>query len=415
MDPDGKLWGFQKRVLLIHLSGLSLALVLMWGMMTGIGWTAEWATEPRLSVKGEFNDNLLLTSRPHDSVYGLWASPELNLRMSTERTNLIGNAHLDFVEYVDNKDLDMIQQFYNGTFQHRTERHEFGITGSYTRDSILLGELVETGVVGQLDVIGRRRFRKRQGVQPTWTYQLAERWSTSVNYNFSNVTYEVPPGSGFLDYQSHVGTATLSYKMFENATIYASGQTLYYHTTDAGNSSLSYGGELGGTYNWTERFKTSLFGGGRMVETTIDSGSTKETSNKAVGVYGATLEYQWEGYRARVVGSQSLNPSALGLLSRTDRVAVTLSGEVTEKLTADFTGEVLHNEIISGAQVSDPKTQYLSLYPSLQWRWHEQWGLRAGYQFRHLEQKSTGPTVTSESHAVTLILSYVFSPLTMSE
>ena len=389
--------------------------VMVWLGSAGMSAAAEWAAEPRLSVKGEFNSNLLLTGRPHKSVYGLWTSPELNLRRTSERTNLIGHAHLDVVKYVNNKNLDMIQQFYNATVRHRMELHEFGLTGNYSRDSVLLGELVQTGVVGQVNLVGRRRFRKRQSLQPTWNYQIAERWASSVNYNFTNVTYDVPPGSGFLDFRTHSGGVRLSHNLFENTEVYASGQVISFAARDVANSSLSYGGESGGTYNWTERLKVSVFGGGRFVKTTLASRGITQKTDRTVGVFGGTVNYQWEDYQGNLSASRSLNPSALGLLTKTDRVAVTLSGDVTEKVMVAFTGSVINNTTIANNQVLIPKTRFFSLQPSLQWRWHEQWGLKATYQYRHLEQKGQGPNVVADSQSVTLMLSYVYPRLAVSE
>ncbi len=378
-------------------------------------WSAEWTAEPRFSAKGEFNSNLLLTERSQDSVYGVWASPELNMRMKTEHTTLEANGRLDFVEYVNNKELDMTQQFYNGTVRHRAERHEFGLKGSFSRDSILLGELVETGVLGRVDLIGRRQFRKRQYLQPTWSYRLDERWSASVNYGFSNVTYDVPLGSGFVDYQTHVGSATMTHHLSEQATVYLSGQAIYFSASDVESTSLSYGGELGGTYHWTERLKTSVFGGIRLVQTSLTMQGVDIQSDNVVGVFGATAEYRWERFRGKLLSSRSLHPSPFGLLTRNDRFAVSLSGDLTEKLIGNITAEFIMNESVTRSQIALPKSQFFFINPSILWRWDERWGLKAGYHYRNREQQGPARTLTGESHAVTVTLSYVFAPYAFFE
>lgn len=380
-----------------------------------LGWSAEWAVEPRFSLKGEFNDNILLTSFPHESVYGIWASPDLRMRMTTERTELAGDVHLDFVEYVDNADLDMTQQFYTATLRHRRELMEFGLSGNYTRDSILLGELVQTGVLGPVNLVERRRFRTRQNVEPTWTYHMTERWSSLVSYNFSNVDFDVPPQSGFIDFYNHVGTGTLTHQLSQTGTVYGTTQVIFFDGKDVKNTSFSVGGELGGTYQWTERFKASLYGGGRFVKTEVARTGGSEKSDQFVGVFGGTVEYQWERFRSRALVSRNVSPTGLGALAQTDRVSLTFSGNVTEKISASLTGEMIFTEVLGNNDVVVPESEFLTLRPSLQWRWNEDVLLAAAYHYRHLEQKGQDPTVKAESHAFTLSLTYAFPSWTNSE
>ena len=377
--------------------------------------SAEWSAVPKLHMKGEYNDNVLLTSLSHDPVYGVWTSPELRIKAETERLRLQGDIRLDFANYLNKENLDITQQFYTGTFSYRTETMEWGIRGNFSRDSVLRGELQDTGVIGELAVIERRRIRKRHQFDPSWTVNITEQSSLALNYRYADVEFLVPSGTGLFDYHAHSANGTLSHRFSEQNLAQIATQFLYFKSPTAGSQTVSYGGQLGLTSNLTETFVASILGGVQFVSTETSFGPINQDSDRAVWTVQGSLEQQYERLRIRGQGSRSINPSGAGVLVRTDRFSLSLIGNVTSKLTATLEGGLVFSDSIGNRAVSVPEARSYTVRPSLHWQWLEDLALGLSYRHRLIERKTSSVTTRARSNAIVVSLTYRFPRLATSE
>src|SRR5215467_8958415 len=65
---------------------------------------AEWSAEPSITLRGDYNSNLLLSAGAHENVWGLWESPGVKFSGSTETLQVSGRAAADFVQYFGGAD-----------------------------------------------------------------------------------------------------------------------------------------------------------------------------------------------------------------------------------------------------------------------------------------------------------------------
>ena len=170
------------------------------------GEAAEWSAEPSLSVRGEYNGNLLLTSLPHDETWGHWVSPGVKFAGSTENLEVSGKAGADFVSYYGGVDQSITNMDFPLSVKYRTERETFGLDGGFTRDNTLMGELLQTGVV--LSFTQRNYWN----VSPSWTHALTERLSVQALYQYAEAAYENGARLGLVDYTTQSGSAGLAYR-----------------------------------------------------------------------------------------------------------------------------------------------------------------------------------------------------------
>jgi len=94
-----------------------------------------------------YNDNLLLTTQPHDATYGYWVSPAAEFTAKTERLSVSSQTKVSFASYYGGDEFNFTNYFLPLAVQYKTEKDILGFTGGYVRDNTLLGELVETGIV----------------------------------------------------------------------------------------------------------------------------------------------------------------------------------------------------------------------------------------------------------------------------
>jgi len=389
---------------------------------TGLkAFSAEWSAESQLAMRGEYNDNLLLTTLPHDPVYGAWVSPDIQASVLREDFELRGNGHWDFVEYIDNPGLDITQQFYDVTVLYRNERSEWSVNGVYTRDSVLQTELEQTGVTGELGAVGKRGIRKLTAFQPAWTIIVTERILALASYTYSDVSFDTPVGSGFSDFDNHAGVLGFTYQPFERTEVRGTGQYSNFHSPAASNRTITYGGELQVSHALSETFNVSAVGGLRLVSSKFPALTpsfqlTTVENEDLVTVFGGTLQKEFERVSVRTEGSRRITSSGIGRLNETDRASFSATYRFTEHMSVSLFGEISQTESLSQQNVQIPEATYYQIRPSVSWQFWEDVRFTANFSHRAIERESTtGPDTTAHSNAVTFSFTYEFPRLATSE
>ena len=108
---------------------------------------AEWSMVPAFQTRGQFNDNVTLTTQPHSSVWGTWLNPSLQVMYATEVLSVQAHPEFEYVRYFgdDNNDDTFANFFLPFSGSYLTEVNRFGLNVSINRDNALIRELEETG------------------------------------------------------------------------------------------------------------------------------------------------------------------------------------------------------------------------------------------------------------------------------
>ena len=77
------------------------------------GRAADWVLTPSIETRAEYLNNIFYSSTFKKSDYILSAVPNLDFTYNTEVTQLGGSLRLSGLHYLQNPNLDTINQFYN--------------------------------------------------------------------------------------------------------------------------------------------------------------------------------------------------------------------------------------------------------------------------------------------------------------
>lgn len=342
---------------------------------------AEWAAEPSLTVRGEYNSNLLLTPFPHKGLWGSWTSPGMKFKGSTENFEMSGSGLVDFVRYEGSEGVKYTNIYLPLSMKYKHERDQFGLSGGYTRDNTLLTELQETGIV---NIFRQRDFAN---VMPTWTHAFTETTSIQNSYQFSDVQYD-NGGRVLFDYQTHIGSSSLSHQLTEHDQIQLTGTYVNFHVPLIGLRSTFYGAQAGLSHQFTETFNASAYGGFKRIQSAIhQGGQTQRDKDQTVLTYSATLFKQFESTSFALAYSRDLYPSGIGVLIQNDRVSGTVEYKLTERLTGFLTSEYHMVEFRSSTATIGvlPNNRYLKVEPKLRYRFNDWWSVDALYRYARSE------------------------------
>jgi hypothetical protein len=351
-------------------------MILAVGTLKGAAVAAEWSAEPSLSVKGEYNSNLLLTNG-NNEVWGYSVNPGLKFKGSTEALEVEGGARGQFVRYYGENDREYTNLYFPFKTSYRLDRHKIRFEGGFTRDNTLRGELQQTGFV--------LAFTQRNlwTAMPSWTVGITERLSWQNGYHFTDAQYQNGLRFGLVDYQVHGGTTGLNYNVGLLDQVQLTGEYTVIRTPFIRQDSMYYGVQGGWTHDFGNDITGSLSGGVRLVSTTQGFASGSLTARDTVWVYRASLAKKFERGSILLEMSRDLNPSGFGRLLQTDRIGASLSHNLTETLTASLNGSLYFVDGIAtnASSAAAPQSRFSSISPNLSWKFSQWWAVDVAYTY----------------------------------
>ncbi|MCF6291636.1 MAG: outer membrane beta-barrel protein [Desulfobacterales bacterium] len=151
---------------------------------------------PALTLRQEYNDNILFTRNNERHDFITTVSPEIGLRRMSERLKASLTGRLNRIYHAKNKQFDDWDHQLSGRFEYRlSPRLSLSASATFTRDSRPDRDIEETGLV-----LGTEA-RDRQQYSFAWSYMLAdEKTAVSGNAAYSSDDFA---GSDSLDLESY--------------------------------------------------------------------------------------------------------------------------------------------------------------------------------------------------------------------
>ena len=152
-----------------------------------------------VGVKEEYLDNIFFTSDDKVDDYITTLSAGIEARKRTERLSAGLKGLVEPVEYLDNDDLNNVDQFYDGYVNYLvSERLSVGGIASYKYDSRPDRDVVDTGLILGTNV------RKTQLYNGEVEYELTELSNVFLGYTYTKEDFERTISN---DYNGHFAVA----------------------------------------------------------------------------------------------------------------------------------------------------------------------------------------------------------------
>jgi len=371
---------------------------------------ADWSLVPTVTQQSEFNSNLNLAFTNPTSGYIFTLTPAADFNYKTEITQLQGHLGLSGQHYLDNANLDHIDQNYqiNGKYK-ATARVNLSLNTSYIVDTTLLQELLTSGLV-----IGRSP-RTSILANPGMTCDITERLSSTVNYNFSRVLYQAPQ---FTDYTTHQMGLNFNYKLSNERTTLTNNNTVRETLYPEGNSYKTLGIYLGANHNFTENWEFNLLGGlninksdfGTQVEDLsqfpyfTSVAQKRAIHTKGTPYFSVSTTYRWTNVQITGGFSRDQSPSAYGYVVNFTRLYASLGYTVTERLTGTLAGS--YSVSSQASQTDNLDYNYFTVTALLAYKITENFSVNPGYRFSQYDDL-TG-TRSAQAHSAYVMFSYTY-------
>jgi hypothetical protein len=389
-------------------------------LVSPVASAAEWKLEPGLTVKQEYNDNLLLRSTQSPGAWSTTLSPRVAGSVSTETTSLTATLTTEIIRYAREGDLDLDteDQFLDLAWDYKGERSTLTLAGSYYRDTTTRVDTAAPGDVPPPDQsidlgLASRQFRRVIGrVRPSWTWRVSERSSLALDYRFLDVRYpSADPSDNLFDYRTHEPTVVLSYDLSERDHLSGRASYFVYRSPDANVTAdsvqlvprLSHGfsetisGEisLGPRYSWQHDDSVNGGADNQDLGVVVDARVEKKLARGSVGI----------GYFRGPASSAS------GALNQRDLVRVFGTTGLAPTIDLRIAAVAVRNDRLFSDSGGEDRRLY-SLHPGFIWRFSPQWRADLSYEYKRQSSGSTSETATS--NAAFIAISYQWPPVSIS-
>ena len=371
---------------------------------------ADWSLVPSVTQKSEFNSNLNLTFTNPISDYIFTLTPAADFNYNTEITQLQGHLGLSGQHYLSNSNLDHIDQNYqiNGKYQ-ATPKVNLSLNTSYIVDTTLLEELLTSGLV-----IGRSP-RTSFLANPGMTYNITERLSSTVNYNFTRVLYQAPQ---YIDYTTHQMGLTFNYLLRNERTTLTNNNIVRETLYPGGNSYKTLGIYLGANHKFTENWEFNLLGGMNINKSDFDTQvqdlsqfpyftsvvQKRVKHTKGTPYFNVSTTRRWTNLSVTAGFSRDQSPSAYGYVTNFTRIYASLGYTFTERLTGTLGGS--YSLSSQASQANNLDYNYYTVTALLAYKITEKLSVTPGYRFSQYDDV-TGDR-SAQAHSAYVMLNYTY-------
>lgn len=397
---------------------------------------AEWSVKPSVSLREDYNDNIQLSTLPHDSIWSTVVTPAVNFSRETGTDAVSAGARFSARRYSGNQITDRNDQYYTFSGQRSSDKNQLGVVASLTRDS----------AAGQ--VLNQRDYIT---LNPSWTVRLDEKNSVKVDYQYDKSKYLDAVNISQTGYDNRSLSGKWTYLFSELDEISASAYMSKYKTSTGSRKSDSSNIQAGIKHKFSETLLGAASVGRRTIKNTVKElqcvGGYVDTflvdifgfffpiqdltCNAANYGYTPTVSWQYVDKVNTESGSvltfslnqntetsgmgaefkRSVSPSGTGYLVETDSVNLSANKSLTSNLTMRLNVNATDNRYVGNVS-SGNDNRYYSINPTLNWRMTEWWTLDAGYGYT--SQKYKAATSSASSNAVYVNLTYNWPKISVS-
>lgn len=392
-----------------HFAIVCLMLVFVYGNTH----SAEYAIESAITSQTTYNDNLFLSSGPHDSSTAFTITPTIKALVKEKEWSSSIDAALKNNNYSD-RELDTTDKFLNLQGDYRQERNIYSVAAGYTLQSNIDLDSADFGLTG------KRINRKMVTLTPSYTRLLNERFSFTTSLAHMDVDYINSANTGLTPYELNTVFGALNYSVNERDQLSLTLQVSDYASKDNESQYQLYILRLGMSHHFSETLSGSFqLGASKRDVTNLDpfffdffgtrvSGATEENTKDDGFVVNMGLSKIIERGSVVLNLSRDNSESSTGGLSEVDSVLLGINMKLTPLWSYSASLEAYKSTAIS-ANVSLADHQTLAFKPSVVYSFDHGWRATISYVYVSRKFLNNASNVsTPHSNALTFGITYNF-------
>ncbi len=377
--------------------------------LTSLAAAQEWRFQPEIGLGLQYDDNARLQTDPAlvQEIDGYLIDASLEISYNTERTTFELTPRLRSRVYDEIPDVDSDDQFFDFGFNHETLKSEFGIRGSFDRESVRTAEradpdfdvddpddipIDETG-----DVFTNER-RERLRIAPQWSYDITERASLSLRASYTDVDYEDSLVTSRVDYTDWRLEGAIGRMVSERTRAYLGVGIRQYENEFRVNDVDGIGARVGIQSDISQTTRVQAEIGYEETEQTL----TGETDGNFVGNFN--IVRRLETVRLLAQYRRDVAAGGNGRVTARDSLNFTLQKQFTERVTGALGVRAFQSEPIDDQAANFQERDYAEFRAALDVALSRTFSVEGDYRFTRQDRGNVGGA--ADSNVLTLWLIY---------
>ncbi len=379
-------------------------------------YSSEKLLEASVNARAEYNDNIFLTTLPHDAISRIVITPSLSGIIKEQNWQIELNSKLRINQYSDHK-LDSNGQLFSLTGQYSTERNIFSISVGHDLISSLSTASTDFGISS------RRVERKTQSVTPQYTRFLTERLVLTLSYSYSDTDYLDDDEDRFVASYTQTGSAALRYNLTEKDQVSLNFQAVDYARKDNLGDIQLFDINVGFDHKFSETLSMDLaVGGSRRDSTNLQTSvfdffgtEIKVSEGIDTKTNGATLNLGLnqllETGSVGVRVSRNTTTNSFGGLNETDKIVVNYD-EKFSSLWRYFIAATYENVTSESIATTSSDREVVFLDARMSYSLTQDWNMSLSYRYTQRKFKNiSSDESTPHSSRLQIGLTYNLPPL----
>jgi hypothetical protein len=378
--------------------------VLLAGALSLPAGAADWELNPTLEAGYLYDDNYRLASPGNEiRVSGPLADAQLEMRALTQTGEFSFTPRIRATYFPSETDLDAVDYFANVNWQHRGQGVVSRVDGEFSQQDIVYTEQADVdsgGDLGEPDfgdggIVLVENRRTRASVRPLLVFEASPRKDLIFDAGFLDVSYDEQISTVQTDYTTADLSAGLRARLNETMTLTTRLRGAQYDMDNLSEKTNAYGAELQWDTRSVTETRTYLRAGAQNVE--VSGGDTELAWVAGAGISKIIGRNELFADLARNVG-----PSSAGVIVTRDQLRLRLTRAMTPRLNFLVGIRGTHDEEVDPLSTFVPRS-YATGDVGVEWRWQEEFSLRAAFDYTWQEFKDASTDATSSGATVSLV------------
>jgi hypothetical protein len=370
---------------------------------SSLTYAGEWTLTPKVNPSFEYDDNVLMRTSNERGSSIIEVSPSLETQFETEKLSFTSDVGYNVQRYSSLSYLNESNPFVNLKLGETLERASWAVSAKYNKDSTRNNAADDTGDFATQSIVTTR------SVSPSYSYLLTERDTISLSGQYSERTYSTNDYGDNETYNLalnwlHHYSEKLSYGINFSSRNYKSDSASV--STDSDDYSLS----ITLDYLFDEQLTASGSVGGRYVNGEQNYSDAGIRHYSDLGQFlDIKLNKSLERDRLSLGLSRTVSPSSTGQVNEIDKISVSYSHDITEKLVGNLNSS--YQETRSATEEDNDKRENIDFTSSLNWHVDEKLQLKLSYKYRKQTQTNRDD---ADSNRIMLSLDYNWDDYSLS-
>lgn len=370
---------------------------------------ADWEMNPRLEAGYLYDDNYRLNTPGNEiDVSGPMVDAQFEWRALTQTSEFSLTPRVRATYFPDAEDLDTVDYFTNLDWEHRGQRVTSALRGEFSLQDVIRSELPDVDGGGDLGEPGigdsgrvftdnRRRYLT---ARPSFVFAMSQRRQLQLSGGYTDVSFDEQLIGAQVDYKSADLALGLVNRIneYSNLTVRLRGSQFDLSTRP--DKSDAYGAEL----QWDRTTAAETRSYFRLGAQKVD---LLQGDQETAWLAGAGVNFLMGRNELFLDGTHSLGPSSAGTLVTRDQLRLQWTRAFTPRVNLLAGLRAIRDEDVEDEEFATfAERKYATADLGVEWRWQEEFSLRAVYDYTWQEYADSAKAKSSGA-----MVSVTYQPL----